>query len=327
MYLIGDIGGTKTALAVVARESGPRHLRAEMTFPSARFPSFNAIIEEFLRHHTCAIEKAVFGVAGPVVKGCARLTNLPWHLDEQTLEEAFGFDSAMLLNDLEAVAYGVPSLEPEELFTLNEGDRGADGTIAVVAPGTGLGEAFLIRGGSRYRAHSSEGGHGDFAPRSEREIELFSYLQRLFGHVSYERVCSGQGIANIYAFLKDGGYGVEPLWLGERLRAADDKTPLIVNAALDRHMPCQLCMKSLEQFVAILGAEAANMVLKVMATGGVYLGGGIPARILPVFEKNIFMESFCDKGRYAEFMQKIPVHIILNTDVALLGAACRALED
>jgi len=324
--LVGDIGGTKTALAVVSPERGPRDFLFEKTFPSANFSSLDAIIEEFLNDNDLVIDKAIFGVAGPVVSGQVKTTNLPWFIEEIRLKEGFHFSSVRLMNDLEVIAYAVPHLETGELQTLNEGTSVSDGNIAVVAPGTGLGEAYLTWDGVRYHVHASEGGHADFAPKNRLEIELLNYLQREFHHVSYERVCSGPGISNIYAYMKQGGYGDEPSWLTERLAEIEDPTPVIVNAALDKELTCELCVRTLDEFVSILGAEAGNLALKVFATKGVYLGGGIPPRILPFFKKEIFMESFRDKGRYSDFMDTLPVHVIMNANVALFGAACRALK-
>jgi glucokinase len=324
--LVGDIGGTKTALAVVSPERGPRDFLFEKMFPSANFSSLDAIIEEFLNDNDLVIDKAIFGVAGPVVNGQVKTTNLPWFIEEIRLKEVFHFSSVRLMNDLEVIAYAIPHLESGELRTLNEGTSVSDGTIAVVAPGTGLGEAFLTWDGVQYHVHASEGGHADFAPKNRLEIELLRYLQREFHHVSYERVCSGQGISNIYAYMKQGGYGHEPSWLTERLSKTEDPTPVIVNAALDKELSCELCVRTLDEFVSILGAEAGNLALKVFAAQGVYLGGGIPTRILPFLEKEIFMKSFHDKGRYSDFMDKIPVHVILDANVALFGAACRALK-
>ncbi|MBN2515470.1 MAG: glucokinase [Deltaproteobacteria bacterium] len=324
--LIGDVGGTKTALAVVSPERGPRDFLFEKTFLSAHFSSLDAIIEEFLKDNDLVIDKAVFGVAGPVVNGQVKTTNLPWFIEEIRLKEVFHFSSARLMNDLEAIACAVLHLEQGELLTLNEGTSVSNGNIAVVAPGTGLGEAFLTWDGERYHVHASEGGHVDFASKNPLETELLIYLNGLFGHVSYERVCSGPGISNIYEYLKQSGYGHEPSWLTERLEGIEDPTPVIVNVALDKELSCELCIRTLDEFVSILGAEAGNLALKVFATQGVYLGGGIPPRILPFLEKEVFMESFRDKGRYSDFMDKIPVHVIIADNVALFGAACRALE-
>ena len=233
MLLAGDIGGTKTRLAIFSNEAGPRAPLAEATFPSARYPSLEALSREFLAQVDLSVEQAIFGVAGPVVAGRATVTNLPWVIDEAQLQSALHLDSVRLLNDLEAIAHAVPLLESEDLFTLNTGEPMPGGTIAIVAPGTGLGEAFLTWNGSRYQAHASEGGHADFAPSNPLEAELLRYLMGRFDHVSYERVCSGLGLPNIYAFLKENHSAEEPTWLAEQLATADDPTPVIVRAALD----------------------------------------------------------------------------------------------
>jgi glucokinase len=208
---------------------------------------------------------------------------------------------------------------------VNDATAEETGAIAVVAPGTGLGEAFLTWDGSRYVAQPSEGGHADFAPTNPLEVGLLQYLWERYEHVSYERVCSGLGIPNIYAYLRDSGYAAEPAWLAEVLAQAQDPTPIIVNTALDQSQPCELCMGTLDTFVSILGAEAGNMALNTLATGGVYLGGGIPPRILPALERAHFMRSFYNKGRFGEFLARIPVYVIMNPKVALLGAAAFGL--
>ncbi len=199
--------------------------------------------------------------------------------------------------------------------------------MAVIAPGTGLGEAFLTWNGSRYQAHASEGGHADLAPNNTLEAELYRFLEKRFGHVSYERVCSGLGIPSIYTFLKESGYAVEPAWLAERLATAQDLTPIIIGAAMDEKKPCSLSVKTLEIFVSVLGAEAGNLALKVLATGGVYLGGGIPPRIVTALQSDRFLGSFHNKGRLASLMTKMPVHVILNPKAVLLGAAYAELEN
>ena len=326
MLLAGDIGGTKTNLAIFSPKDGPRAPLAEATFPSAGYPSLEALVHEFLSHVDLKVDQASLGVAGPVSAGRAEITNLPWVMEETQLREALNLSSVRLLNDLAAIAHAVPFLEPEDVHTLSVGQPAPGGAIGVIAPGTGLGEAFLTWDGSRYRPHSSEGGHSDFAPNNPFEVKLLRYLLDRFEHVSYERVCSGRGLPNIYAYLKDSGYAEEPAWLAEQLAAADDPTPVIVNAALRGERRCELCVATLNTFVSVLGTEAGNLALKVLATGGVYLGGGIPPRILPALEQERFMEAFRRKGRMSDLLARVPVHVILNPKVALLGVACHGLE-
>lgn len=324
MLLAGDVGGTKISLAVFSTESGPRRPLVEATVGSQSYPGLEAAVREFLDRVGMPVERACFGVAGPVMAGKARITNLPWVIEEQQLQMALGFSSVSLLNDLEAVANAVPFLEPDDLEVLNEGAREPHGPIAVIAPGTGLGEAYLTWDGCRYRAHASEGGHASFAPIDALQAELLLYLQGRFGHVSWERVCAGQGIVNIYAFLKDTGRAQEPRWLAERLAAASDPAPVITQAALDSE--AEICVAAHEIYVSLIGAEAGNLALKVLATGGVYLGGGIPPRILPALKSGQFMEAFLAKGRMADLLARMPVWVILNPKVALLGAACYGLS-
>ncbi len=324
MLLAGDIGGTKTNLAVYAAESGLSAPLAESTFPSGRYSSLEALIDDFRVHTHLPFESAVFGVAGPVVDGKATVTNLPWRMEEEGLEAALGIKNVKLLNDLESIANAVPSLEAKDLHTLRAGQPVERGPIAIVAPGTGLGEAFLTWERKRYKAHASEGGHASFAPVNEEQLAMLGFLQGKLGHISYERVCSGLGIPNIYAFYKESGRCPEPEWLTEKLAAAPDPTPVIVKTALAQP-DCAICRSTLEMFVAILGGEAGNMALKVLATGGVYLGGGIPPRILPVLESGRFLAEFTAKGRFAALLQNVPVHVILNPKAALLGAASYGL--
>lgn len=325
MLLAGDVGGTNTNLGIYSEDCGPRIPIIESTFPSARFSSLEALVMEFLSQVSTKIECAIFGVAGPVLGGRARITNLPWVIEEARLQEAVRVDSIKLMNDLEAVAYGVTLLEQADLHTLNEGVTVDRGAMAVIAPGTGLGEAFLIWDGGRYRACPSEGGHADFGPNSDLEIDLLCYLHKKYGHVSLERICSGQGLPNVYAFLRESGYAKEQDWVAEKLRSADDPTPVIVNTALEDERRCELCNKTLAIFISILGAEAGNLALKVMATGGVYLGGGIAPRILPLLDKGGFMESFTNKGRFSGLISEIPVQVICNPKTALIGAALHGL--
>jgi glucokinase len=326
MLLAGDIGGTKTSLAIYSPEAGPRAPLIETTFPSGDYPSLETLVEAFLSGLDLEIQGACFGVAGPVVEGRVEVTNLPWVVEGKNLRSVLGIETVCLLNDLAAIANAVPILEPADLYTLNEGDPVQDGTIAVIAPGTGLGEAFLTWDGSRYRAYPSEGGHADFAPVNDLQVGLLRYVRERFGRASYERIASGQGIPNIYAFLRESGYAEEPEWLAEQLAEAEDLTPIISRAAFDEERPCTLCRATMEVFVAILGAEAGNLALKTLSTGGVYLGGGIPPRILPLLEQGGFLGAFRGKGRMADLTTRIPVHVILNAKAALIGTASYGLE-
>ncbi len=326
MLLAGDIGGTKTNLAIFSPERGAREPVAQKIYPSGQYPSLEAIVQEFLGSVHVPVERASFGVAGPVVNGHATITNLPWVMDEQQLQERLQIKRVRLLNDLEAIAHAVPFLQPADLRTLNVGQPVQHGPLAVIAPGTGLGEAYLTWETSRYHPHTSEGGHTDFAPTNEQQIGLLRYLLARYDHISFERVCSGLGIPNLYTYLRDTGYAPEPAWLAQKLASADDLTPVIVKAALDENTSCELCSATLALFVSILGAEAGNLALKVLSTGGVYLGGGIPPRILPLLEKGQFMQAFTHKGRFAELLNRMPVQVILHPEVALLGAAYHGFE-
>lgn len=325
LLLAGDVGGTKTNLAIVSRENGPRAPIGEARFPSGKYPSLEALVQEFLSKTGRSVGGAVFGVAGPVVGDEAQITNLPWTIDARQLRESLGVSSVRLLNDLQAIASAVPHLEPEDLHTVNVGKPVDHGSIGVVAPGTGLGESFLTWDGSRYQAHASEGGHTDFGPTNELQRELLQYLQDRFDHVSYERVCSGIGIPNIYAYLKESGSAEEPAWLAEKLSRVNDRVPVIVESGLGGGAS-EICARTLDLFTAILGAEAGNMALKVLATGGIYLGGGLPPRILPYLDNDRFMQAFLHKGRFVELLQDVPVHVILNPKAALLGAAFTAMS-
>ncbi len=326
MLLAGDLGGTKTDLALYTPDGGPRAPVAQGRFPSAAYPSLAAIVQEFLARHPSPVTAACFDVAGPVVAGCAQITNLPWMIDARQLKTTLGVASVTLLNDLEAIARALPILQTDDMHTLRDGTPTPGGAIAIVAPGTGLGEAFLTWNGRGYKARPSEGGHADFAPSDERQDALLRYLRQRFGHVSVERVCSGLGIANLYDFLRETGAAPEAPEFAARLAAATDRTPLIVEAALDAHAPSTLCAATLNLFVTILGAEAGNLALKVLATGGVYLAGGIPPRILPLLEDGTFLHALQGKGRFVELLARLPARVIVNPQVALLGAAHYGLQ-
>ncbi|MHB8626910.1 MAG: glucokinase [Aggregatilineales bacterium] len=319
--LVADIGGTKTTLAVFSQESGPRQPLIEETFPSKDYPSLEAILTAFLADKADAkahLVEAVFGVAGAVMEGRAQVTNLPWLIDAQSLSADLKF-SVRLVNDLEAIASAVPFLTAADLETINPGSAVPHHTIAVIAPGTGLGEAYLTWDGRGYRPHPSEGGHADFAPTTPTELALLTFLQPRFGHVSYERVCSGSGIPNLYEFLRDTGRFAEPDWLKQALASAADPTPIIMQAAQDNK--AEIATAVLDLFVSILAGEASNLGLKMLATGGIYLGGGIPPRILSQLKQPTFMATFSHKGRFAKLLSHLPVYVICNPKVALLGAA------
>ncbi|MFN2159248.1 MAG: glucokinase [Anaerolineales bacterium] len=321
MLLAGDIGGTKTSLAVFSHESGPRFPLEEKTFTSADFPSLKKLVGEFLSSTDLVIEQASFGVAGPVIENRVKITNLDWRIDSEEMKESFNLSQVHLLNDLLAMAAAVPILNKDDLSTLIPGEPEPGGAIALIAPGTGLGEAYLTWDGARYLPFGSEGGHSDFAPSSKLEIKLLQFLRVQFGHVSCERVCSGSGIPNIYNFLKAGNYAKEPGWLAKKIALANDPTPVIIKTAQDKKKNCKLCRMTLNTFINILGAEAGNLALKVLSTGGVYLGGGIPPRLLADLNTRNFRKSFLGKGRMKEVLRNIPVHVITNPNVALIGAA------
>lgn len=326
MLLAGDVGGTKTNLAIFASLSDLRAPLAETTLPSADFPSLEALVQKFMSQTTFSVERACFGVAGPVMGGKAKVTNLSWTMDERQLQRALGIERVHLLNDLDAMARAVPHLGPEDLHTLNSGSPQANAPLAVIAPGTGLGEGFLSWDGDHYRTHPSEGGHADFAPINDAQIGLLRYLLDRIEHVSYEHLCSGVGIPHIYGYLKSIATVEEPAWVAEQMAATDKLTPIIISAALASEAPSQICIDTLKTFAAILGAEAGNLVLKVLATGGVYIGGGIPPRVLSFLQGDEFMHAFRNKGRFSEMLARVPVHVILNGRVGLLGAAYHGFE-
>lgn len=266
------------------------------------------------------IRRACFAVAGPVIGGRVRVTNLPWVLDVQELARACNLTAVQLLNDLEALAYAVPLLQTEDLRTLNAGEPVGDGAIAVIAPGTGLGEAFLTRDGATYVAHASEGGHADFAPIDDVQIGLLRHLLQRYDHVSYEHVCSGIGIPQIYDYLRGNRSAPAATDVAQHDAQGEDRTAVICAAALRPAVPDPLAVATLDLFLAILGAEAGNLALKILATGGVYIGGGIPIHVAAAFNDGRFMAAFRRKGRLAAVLTRIPVQLIVRQS-ALLGAA------
>jgi len=325
MLLAGDIGGTHLRFGLFSRERGPRRPLAYAVYRSADYDSLEGAARHFLGTTGRAATKAVLAVAGPVLGGRAQITNLPWIVDGRRIRRALRIGTVTLLNDVEATASALPFLRRSDLARVREGTVARLANRAVVAPGTGLGEAFAIWDGKRYRAVATEGGHADFAPADPQQDALLAFLRGLHGHVSVERVCSGIGIANLYRFLRDEGRAEEPPQLAEALARAPDPVPVIVEKALDPGNPCDICVRALDLFASILGAEAGNLALKTLAAGGVYLGGGIPPRVLPFLKKGDFEEAFLRKGRMRDLVARIPVYVITNPDAALLGAAVQGL--
>lgn len=317
MILAGDIGGTHTRLALLEGARDGLRPVAEAAYRSRDFPDLQAVLEEFRHDHAGRVEGAGFGVAGPVIDGRCEATNLPWIVDARTVAGQLGLGQVALINDLEAIGYGVAALGEADVRTLSRAQLARPGNQAVIAAGTGLGEAGLFWDGRQHRPFGTEGGHADFAPRTPLETELLHYLLTRHDHVSYERVVSGPGLRNVYEFLRDTGRGAEPPWLAEEL-AREDPSAAISRAALETG--CPLCTQALALFVASYGAEAGNLALKMLAVGGVFLAGGIAPKILPALADGAFMAAFLDKGRLRPVLEAIPVRVILDERVGLLGA-------
>lgn len=327
MIIAADIGGTKTNVALFEAEAGGGSVGSpvvQQSFPSGRYTSLEEIVTEFVAAHRPArITHACFGVAGPVVGGRVEATNLVWTVSEAGLAAALGLPGVGLINDLEATAYGIGELRPEQLYTLNEGEGGRVGNRALIAAGTGLGMAGIFYDGRAYHPMPSEGGHMDFAPRDEREFEMLTYLrEKIGGRVSYERVLSGMGLFNIYSFLRDRGHGEEPAWLAEEIRAGDPSAAVSRAALAGRS---ELAAAALEIFVEVYGAMAGNLALLLKSVGGLYVGGGIAPKIMPKLTDGTFMRNYGDKGRMSDLVNSIPVRIILDDKTALYGAARYAL--
>ena len=323
MILAGDIGGTNARLALFDPAGGKLREIASQSFPSRNYKTLDEIVATFVRAHGKRAERACFGIAGPVRNGRSETPNLAWIVDASTLAKAAGIASARLINDLEANAYGIGALEENDFVVLNPGVVTA-GNAAVIAAGTGLGEAGLFWDGKYHRPFPTEGGHCDFSARDELEADLMLYLHKRFGHASWERVVAGPGIHNIFSFLLETGRGEEPPWLADELKHQD---PPAVISRLALENKSELCVKTLDMFVSFYGAEAGNLALKTMAVGGVYVGGGIAPRIISKLKDPTFMKSFTAKGRMSELLEAIPVRVILNDRTALLGAArCAAMD-
>jgi len=323
LILAGDIGGTKTNLALFGVAGNSLAILREQRYPSAGYPGLNAMLREFLGHDTPPVIAAGFGVPGVVSNGRAKPTNLTWGVDATEITQEFGIPHVAVLNDLEANAHGIAHLQASDFAIVQNGAIGSKGNRCVVSPGTGLGQAGLYWDGYKHHVWACEGGHADFAPRNELEIALLEYLIKQFGHVSAERVASGLGIENIYKFLRDTGRGKELTVVSEEMKRSN------IGAVISKYAKsgeCPLCAKTLDIFVSCLGAEASNMALKTMSTGGVFLGGGIPTKLLSHIQSVAFLHAFNDKGRLTSLMENMPVLVILNDQAALLGAAYHALD-
>jgi glucokinase len=323
VVLAGDVGGTKTSIGLfVMGKKRPEPLVIE-SFPSREASHLENIVDRFLEGHAASISSACFGIAGPVINGRCKTTNLPWVVSETLMKGRFQWRHVRLLNDLAAAAIAIPFLRRSELVSLNKGVRQKKGNLALLSPGTGLGQAMLGYKDGGYVPLSSEGGHVSFSPTTEREVELWRYLRKKFDHVSVERVLSGPGLVNIYSWLRDSGRFEEPPWLKEHMKQGDPAKAISDNAFRKKQT---LCVESLRLYVSMLGNVAGNLALTGLAVGGVYLGGGIPPKILPALKGGSFLKAFVAKGRFADFLARIPVRVILNDKAALLGAAHAAFD-
>jgi glucokinase len=323
LVLAGDIGGTKINLGLFQMGKTRPSPRTIETYSSRHAPNLEHIIGLFLDKHKATIVSACFGVAGPVQGGQSKITNLPWTISENSIKKRFKWNDVTLINDLAATAHAVPLLTNRELHALNKARGGKGQNLGLVAPGTGLGMALLIWMEDKYFPVASEGGHADFGPNDLTQAKLWAHLYERWGHVSVERVLSGAGLFSIYSWLRDSGRHTEPVWLAKKIKEMDP-AKAISEAASDRKDP--LCEQALDIFVSILGAVTGNLALTGMTTGGVYLGGGIPPKILPKLNEGTFIEAFTNKGRFKDLLKKIPVRVILNDKAALLGAARCAFE-
>src|ERR1035437_4932007 len=320
MILAGDVGGTKVHLALYDFTNGKLKYTREERFAAKEYSGLETIVKEFLGADK--VTAACFGVPGPVRDGRLRLTNLPWTLDSRELATSLGIQHVFLINDLEANGYGIAELTADQVYTLSEGDPGQIGNRALIAAGTGLGEGLLTWNGRIHVPYPSEGGHADYAPRNEDEIDLLRFLKQKYnGRISFERVISGMGMTSIYEFLREVRGIDEPNWLAERL-AAEDPNAVITELALKAKS--EICEKAMDMFVSAYGAETGNLALKLLSVGGVYVGGGIAPRILDKLKDGRFMKAFADKGRLSQLLVNMPVRIILESRAALLGAAAYA---
>jgi glucokinase len=318
--VVGDIGGTKTRLAMVEVVNTRVDIEREITYPSRNFAAFEDLLADFLTGVQVPAH-AAFGIAGPVLGRVVRTTNLPWFIDADVLQQRFGFRVCRLLNDLESIACGLPALEAADFSSLQQGEAEARGNAAIIAAGTGLGEAGLYWDGARHHPYATEGGHASFCPQNDLEIDLLRYLQRLYGHVSWERVVSGMGLVDLHEFLRAYRKSSVPKWLIDEMRAGDAAAAISRAASAGSD---DICVETMDCFVQFYGAEAGNLALKTMSRGGMYVAGGIAPRILPMLQGCTFMEAFLGKGRLRHVLESMPVRVVLNERAALYGPALRA---
>ncbi len=318
MILSGDIGGTKTNLAYYEERGGRLFPVLMKSYPSQQYPSLTAILAAMQRDHPQKISSAAFGIAGPVVGGRSKLTNVDWTVDGAEVAARLALPRVGLINDLVATAYGILRLEPKDILTMQRGEPQRHATIGVIAAGTGLGMGALVWDGRGYRAVPSEGGHSDFAPRNDLEIDLLRFLLKKSAHVAVERVAAGPGLVQLYQFMRARSTEPEPGWLTQELQSGDPSA-VIAEAALAGKDP--VCLRALDLFVGLYGSEAGNAALVFLATGGMYVAGGIAPKIRPRIQHGPFLEAFLEKDMYRPLLERIPLHIVLNDKTALLGAA------
>ncbi len=325
MILTGDVGGTKVNLALFDIKKGVPSLSVERSYVSRDYPDLVHLLEHFLKETQPKLTHACLGVAGPVHEGRCQVTHLPWEINAHDLKPLLGTDSVSLINDLAALAFAVPYLKPDEVETIQKGQGDPNGKIGVLAAGTGLGQAFLVpEGEGRYRVLETEGGQCDFPARNALETSLREFIGQVSGRTCTDDILSGPGLIRIFEFIKERDHATEPEWLAEEFEQEDPASVISRNGLSKKFMPCE---QALEMFVSVYGAVAGNLALQIMALGGVYIGGGIAPNILPLLQSDLFLEAFCDKGKFRDFMERIPVKVVMNKGAPLLGAAYFALGE
>jgi len=325
MILTGDVGGTKVNLALFDIKKGIPSLSVKRSYVSRNYPDLVHLLQHFLKETQPKLTHVCLGVAGPVHEGRCQITHLPWEINLRELKPLFGIDSVSLINDLAALACAVPYLKLDEVETIQEGCGDPNGKIGVLAAGTGLGQAFLIpEGEGRYQILETEGGQCDFSARNLLEISFWEFLSQVSGRVCVEDVLSGPGLIRIFEFMKERDQQTEPDWLAKEFEQEDPASVVSRNGLSKKFKPCE---QALEMFVSVYGAVAGNLALQVMARGGVYIGGGIAPNILPYLKSDLFLEAFRDKGKFRNFMEQIPVKVVMNKRAPLLGAAYFALGE